>query len=397
MLKKEPQPETFTRSVEGVITREELKSLLSSGKQIRIKLGIDATSPDLHIGHAVPLWKIRELQELGHKAVIVLGDFTTRIGDPTGRSKTRPVLSPDEIKKNIQSIRRQAGKILLTSTKLLEFRKNSEWHGKMKSAYFLKLLSLVTHARLIERDMFQRRIKEGQEIFMHEMLYPVLQGYDSVAIQSDITIIGSDQLFNEHLGRFFQEKFGQRPQVIVTLRLLPGLDGKEKMSKSLGNYIGLEDLPQDKFGKAMRIKDALIIPYLETYTDAPADEIKNWKQKIERGENPMKAKLFFARALVSRYHGSKMAERAEKQFLRTFSKRETPSAIPIIKIRHGSWNPVELLVAGGLVASKSEARRLIDQRAIEINGDVVTNIKQSVDVKKGIVLRIGKHKFVRVE
>lgn len=396
MLKKELQPEIFTRSVEDVITREELKTLLGSGKQIRIKLGIDATSPDLHIGHAVPLWKIRALQEQGHKAVIVLGDFTTQIGDPTGRSKTRPVLAPDEIKKNTQSIRRQVGKILLTSPKLLEFRKNSEWHGKMKSADFLKLLSLVTHARLIERDMFQRRMKDGQEIFMHEMLYPVLQGYDSVAINSDTTIIGSDQLFNEHMGRFFQERFGQHPQVIVTLKLLPGLDGREKMSKSLGNYIGLEDSPEDKFGRAMRITDSLILPYLEAYTDVSLNTISVWKQKIDRGENPMKAKLFFANALVRRYHGGKIAERVEKQFLLIFSKKEAPTAAPSIKVRHGAWNLAELLVAGGLAVSKSEARRLIEQRAVEIDGNVMASSNQSVDIKKGTVVRVGKHRFVRV-
>jgi tyrosyl-tRNA synthetase len=240
------------RGVEDIITREETEHLLASGKKLRIKLGIDATSPDLHIGHAVPLWKIRALQDAGHKAVIILGEFTTRIGDPTGRDALRPVLAPAVIRRNTAALKKQLGMILRTDAAHFEFRSNMAWHGKIHEGDFLNLCAMVTHARLIERDMFQERIRQGKEIAMTEMLYPILQGYDSVAIKSDMTIIGSDQLFNEHFGRFFQEKFGQRPQVIITLKILPGLDGGAKMSKSLGNYIALNDAPQDKFGKAMR-------------------------------------------------------------------------------------------------------------------------------------------------
>jgi tyrosyl-tRNA synthetase len=221
----------FTRGVDDIITKDELAKLLASKKQLRIKHGIDATAPDLHIGHAVTLWKMRELQEQGHKAVIILGEFTTRIGDPSGRSSARPILPPEVIRKNVASIRKQVERIVLTDRSVYEVRKNSEWFGKMKTAEFLNLLTMLTHSRLIERDMFQERIKSGKEIVASELVYPVLQGYDSVMIKDDITINGSDQLVNEHMGRLFQEKFRQAPQVIVALKLLPGLDGGAKMSK----------------------------------------------------------------------------------------------------------------------------------------------------------------------
>ena len=363
--------ETFTRGVEEVVTREELEKRLKEKKQLRVQLGIDATAPDLHIGHAVNLWKIRGLQEAGHKAVIVLGDFTTRIGDPTGKSATRPVLAPAVIKKNIAALRKQAESILLTAPEVYEVRKNSEWFGKMKTAEFLNLLTMVTHSRLIQRDMFQHRIREGKEISMSEMLYPILQGYDSVMIQSDLTIIGSDQLFNEHMGRLFQERFGQAPQVIMTHKLLPGLGGGEKMSKSLGNYIGLTDSPKDKFGKAMRVLDSLILPYLEMYTNMPMLEIEHIKEEMEHGKNPMEAKMMLAEALVARYHGAAAARREKDAFIKVFSKGDMPDAMPEISLRAGAWNTVDLLVAAGIARSRSEARRLLGQWAVEIDGAVV--------------------------
>ncbi|MEK7082639.1 MAG: tyrosine--tRNA ligase, partial [Patescibacteria group bacterium] len=294
--------ELFTRTVEDIITRDERAERLRGKKQLRVKLGIDATAPDLHIGHAVNLWKIRVLQEAGHKAVIVLGDFTTQIGDPTGKSQTRPVLPFATITKNIAALKKQIEKILLTSPHVYEMRKNSEWFGKMKTIQFLDLLTMVTHSQLIQRDMFQQRIKEGKEITMSEILYPILQGYDSVMIKSDFTVIGSDQLFNEHMGRFFQERFGQKPQAIMTHKLMPGLSGGEKMSKSLGNYIGLNDSPKDKFGKTMRVLDSLIIPYLEAYTSMPLMEVDHIREDIKHGKNPMEAKYILAEALVARYH-----------------------------------------------------------------------------------------------
>ena len=284
------ESEIFTRGVEDIITSEELRKHLSHNKQLRIKLGIDATSPDLHIGHAVNLWKIRALQEIGHKAVIILGSFTTRIGDPTGKSATRPTLKREVIRKNARSLEKQIRGILLTSPGVYELRDNAEWFGKMRAQELLSLASLVTHSRLIGRDMFQERIKQRKEIVVSEMLYPILQGYDSVAVKSDLTIIGSDQLFNEHMGRFFQEKFHQQPQAIVTHRILPGLYGGEKMSKSLGNYIALGDPAKDKFGKAMSISDSLIVPYAELYTTIPMKEIEEMGRGLTKGKNPMEAK-----------------------------------------------------------------------------------------------------------
>ena len=388
--------ELFTRTVEDIITRDELAERLKSKKQLRVKLGIDATAPDLHIGHAVNLWKIRALQEAGHKAVIVLGDFTTQIGDPTGKSQTRPVLALTAIKKNIAAIKTQVEKILLTSSRVYEVRNNSEWFGKMKTAEFLNLLTMVTHSQLIQRDMFQQRIKEGKEITMSEILYPILQGYDSVMIKSDFTVIGSDQLFNEHMGRFFQERFGQKPQAIMTHKLMPGLSGGEKMSKSLGNYIGLNDSPKDKFGKTMRVLDSLIIPYLEAYTSMPLMEVDHIREDIKHGKNPMEAKYILAEALVARYHSAAIARREKEEFINVFSRGDVPDTMAEVLLKDGTWDMVDLLIAVGLAPSKSEARRLIRQGAVEIDGAGVEADKKQVMIKKGSIIRVGKRRFVRV-
>lgn len=390
------QSEIFTRGVEEVIVREETERMLASGKKLRIKLGIDATSPDLHIGHAVPLWKIRALQGAGHKAVIILGEFTTRIGDPTGRDASRSVLTDEVIRRNVAALKKQLGAILLTDKTHFEFRSNEEWHGTMREGDFLNLCAMVTHSRLIERDMFQERMKSGKEIAMAEMLYPILQGYDSVAIKSDITVIGSDQLFNEHFGRFFQEKFGQAPQAIVTLKILPGLDGGAKMSKSLGNYIALNDTPQDKFGKAMRLIDALIVPYLEVYTDVAMDEIRSVEQELAVGGNPRDAKLFFAEALVRRYHGATIAKKERERFVAMFSGGKVPDEMPEVAIPEGEMAAVDVLMALGLASSRAEARRLVVQRAVDIDGVVFDDSRSHMMVKKGMVVRVGKRRFVRI-
>ncbi len=389
--------EVLTRGVEDIITREETERMLASGRVLRIKLGIDATSPDLHIGHAVPLWKIRALQDAGHKAVIILGEFTTQIGDPTGKDATRPVLTTEVIRRNAAVLKKQLGAILLTDKTHFEFRSNEEWHGKMREGDFLNLCAMVTHARLIERDMFQERMRHGREIAMTELLYPLLQGYDSVAIKSDMTIIGSDQLFNEHFGRFFQEKFGQRPQAIVTLKILPGLDGGAKMSKSLGNYIALNDAPQDKFGKAMRLIDVLIIPYLEVYTDVAMEEIRRVEQELVAGGNPRDVKLFFAEALVRRYHGAAIAKKERERFVAMFSERRVPDEMSEIVIPEGAMLAVDLLAALGLASSRAEARRLIVQKAVDIDGIVMEDPRLAVGVKKGMVVRVGKRRFVRIK
>lgn len=396
MEKLTAQSEIFTRAVADIVTREELRKILRSKKQLRIKHGIDATSPDLHLGHAANLWKIRALQEEGHKAVVLLGDVTAQIGDPTGRTKARPVLSEKEIRKNAVSLEKQTGKILLRDPALLEVRRSSEWYDKLGVAGFLKLLSMATNARLLERDMFQKRMKAGEEIREHEVVYPILQGYDSVALESDLTVIGSDQLFNEHMGRHYQEKFGQRPQVIVALKILPGLDGREKMSKSLGNHIALNDSPRDKFGKAMRLPDPLLMSYLEAYTDVSLRDIREVEAGLKTGKNPMEAKLFWAGALVRRYHGAAAAKRERESFLRVFSQRELPENVQKMRVQHGSYDPAKLLAAVGLATSKSEARRLIRQGAVKVGGIVHTDPGRAVSVKEGTLIQVGRRKIFRV-
>lgn len=389
--------EVFTRGVADIITLKDLEGLLSHSSKLRVKHGIDATSPFLHIGHAANLWKLRSMQEAGHKAVILLGDLTTQIGDPTGKSKTRPVLSPREIENNIKSIKSQVEQILLTDSTVYEFRRNSEWFGEMKSLEFLKLVAQITHARLIERDMFQERIKKGEEINVAEMLYPILQGYDSVMLKSDATIIGSDQVFNEHMGRMLQERFGQKPQVIIALQIVPGLDGGEKMSKSTGNYIGLLDTPQDKFGKAMRLLDNLIIPYLEVYTDVSREDIKKTEQKLAKGLNPKEAKMFFAEKLVERYHGREVARQERERFVEVFSKKELPKDITALHLKTGSRETVELLLETGMISSKSEARRLLKQKAVEVDNLVLSEDDKIINIKKGTVVKIGKRKFIKID
>ena len=389
------ESEVFTRGDDEIIGKEALGAALRKGTKLKIKLGIDMTASTLHIGHAATLWKLRTLQEAGHKIQILLGDFTTRIGDPTGRSKARPVIAEKEIEKNARRIKTQVLKILHPQKNLLEIRRNSEWYGKMPTGDFLKIVSLVTHARLIERDMFKERIRKGEEIYVNELLYPVLQGYDSHMLESDCTVVGSDQLFNESIGRFIQEKFGGVPQAIVTLKILPGLDGGEKMSKSAGNYIGLSDAPRDKFGKAMSLSDNLIIGYLMMYTDVSQADIEKWREKILKGENPMQAKLFFAEALVRRYHGSNAARKEREYFLSLFSKKEIPDSVPTLSLPAGEYDALTLVVKAG-ASSKSEARRLIGQKAVRIAGKILSSPHEPVSIQPGLIIRIGKKRIFKV-
>lgn len=389
--------EIFTRSVEEVIKKDELQKLLENGRKLRIKYGVDVTATDLHLGHAVNLWKMRELQEYGHKVVFLIGDFTTKIGDPTGRLETRRRISAPDINKWAKGFIKQVSRILRTDRKVFEVRRNSEWYGKMSAEGLLGLTFFFTHARLIERDMFQRRMAENKEIAMPELIYPILQGYDSVMLKSDLTIIGSDQLFNEGVGRVLQEKFGQPPQVLITTSITPGIDGKEKMSKSLGNYIGLEDSAEDKFGKIMSIPDKLIVSYLTVYTDVSLEEIGAKEKKLKDGSNPMEVKLFLAEALTRRYHGEKVAQKEKEKFLKIFSRKKNPEKMPAVKLDYGLSDPIEVLLKTGLVSSKSEARRLIGQGAVDVDGRALANPSEKIEVKKGVVIKIGKRKFIRVQ
>jgi len=381
------------KNLEEIITLDEFKNKLKTKKQLRIKYGVDVTNPMLHLGHAVNLWKMRELQEMGHKVVFLIGDFTSLIGDPTGKSKTRPQRTKDQIESDAKEYQKQVSKILLTDKKVFEVRRNSQWFGKMKVEEFLSILSMVTHAKLIQRDMFQKRIKEGEEIYMHEMLYPLLQGYDSVVLESDLTIIGSDQLFNEMMGRFYQEKFGQEPQVIMTTTITPGLDGKEKMSKSLGNFVALTDSPKEKFGKIMSIPDDLIFQYLKVYTDLDSEKIKELESKVKKGDNPRDAKVVLAYEVVKKYHGEDDAEKEKNNFTDVFSKGGVPDKMPEYKLK-SKETVIDVLLNSKLVASKSDARRAIEQGGVSIDGEKVTNINA---VATPGILKKGKRHFIKIK
>lgn len=386
----------FERTTDQMFAPEELKRLLTSGRQLRIKYGVDVTAPYLHTGHAVNLWMMRQMQDMGHKVIFLIGDFTTRIGDPTGRDLLRPVLAVDDITRNAEAFIEQARMVLrFDDPQVLEIRRNSEWYNGMSAAELLQLLTMITHTRLIARDMFQARMQQGRDIYLHEMLYPVLQGYDSVALQSDLTIIGSDQLFNEMLGRFYQERSGQTPQVIITTKITPGIDGKAKQSKSLDNYIGLGHTPREKFGRTMKLPDALIATYLEVYTTVPLDEIA--KIKAGLSADPMRAKLFLASELVKRYHGAEVAEQERAWFLETFSQRTVPKDIPEIQLLVGQLSAFEVVKHFyGTTKSNSEIRRLFEQRAIERNGRKIGQSEDLVEVCHGDEWRVGKRAWFRV-
>ena len=382
------------RTGERVFSTEELVHKLRRGRPLRIKYGVDVTAPFLHIGHAVNLWMMRRLQEQGHVVVFLIGDFTTRIGDPTGRSGARVAPPRAEIDANAEEFIRQVGQVLLTDPRVFEVRRNSEWFDRMSVDEFLSLLGLVTHGRLIQRDMFQRRIEQGDEIFMHEMLYPVLQGYDSKMLDSDLTIVGSDQLFNELMGRTYQEKFSREPQVVVTTRITPGIDGKAKQSKSLGNYIALADTPRDKFGKAMSIPDDLIVQYLEVYTDVPMDRIEPLRQGLT---DPYAAKKLLAESLVDRYHGAEVAAGEREWWDRTFAERKTPEDIPVVPVS-GHRSLLDLIQACMPDRSRSEIRRLVKQGAVHVDDDRVDEaaLMSAPPGRDGAVLKLGKRHWFRL-
>ncbi|MFH0988019.1 MAG: tyrosine--tRNA ligase [Parcubacteria group bacterium] len=385
--------EFLSRNAVEIVVKDSLREKLRSGRQLRIKFGVDVTNPMLHLGHAVNLWKMRELQELGHKVVFLIGDFTSLIGDPTGKSKARPKRTSEQIDKDAKEYRRQVLKVLLSDSKVFEERRNSEWYKKMRVNEFLDLMAMLTHGRLIQRDMFQKRIKDGEEIYMNEMLYPMLQGYDSVMLESDLTVIGNDQLFNELMGRFYQERFGQKPQDIMTTIITPGIDGGEKMSKSIGNFVAITDEPEEKFGKLMSIADNLIVQYLQVYTKLPFAEIGTIEDGIKAGQNPRDAKMRLAFEVVKMYHGEKVATEAQENFINKFQKKETPDEMPEFDL--AGRNIVEALSESKLTSSNGEARRLIEQKGVKINDTVVESTETVV--KSGDIIKKGKRFFIRIK
>lgn len=397
---KEVDLSILGRTTDEIFSLTELKEKLALGRPLLIKYGVDVTAPFLHLGHAVNLWMMRYMQECGHKVQFLIGDFTTLIGDPTGKSKARKVPPPEEIEANAQEFIRQVGTVLLTDPEVFEVRRNSEWFEPMPVHEFLGIVGMVTHARLIQRDMFQRRIAAGDEIYMHEMLYPILQGYDSRELESDMTIVGSDQLFNEMMGRFYQERYGQKPQVVITTKITPGTDGKQKQSKSLGNYIALADSPRDKFGKVMSIPDDLIVSYLTVYTMIPMDEVKSVEAGLAEGSvHPMDAKKRLGSAIVSRYHGEAAGEAERTWFEETFSKRQTPDAAAMTTV---SVTPedttLDVLARCCPDDSRGALKRLVKQGGVKVDDERLSfdALMAPHALADGAVLRLGKLKWFRV-
>lgn len=388
--------ELFERSIHQIFGVETAKTLFSGNRQLRVKYGVDVTAPFLHLGHAVNLWMMRQLQDYGHKVIFLIGDFTTTIGDPTGKSSTRPIISAENIEQNAKAFIEQVGTVLRTDAAVFEIRRNSEWYKDMPMGKFVNLMSMVSHGHLIVRDMFQDRIKRNAEIRMHEVIYPILQGYDSVMLQSDLTIVGSDQLFNENMGRFFQEKFGQKPQTVMTSRITPGIDGKAKQSKSLGNYIALADTPRNKFGKVMSMPDELIVPYLEVYTTVPNAKVTAVVQALASGQlHPMDAKAYVGQSIVERYHGVDAARIEHDFFFDTFSRRQQRDDLPEIAVSE-NMDGVAVLKAINNEWSNTHIRRLFQQNAVRFSGTVISDPLKPFVGTEGGVLEVGKKIKVRL-
>lgn len=395
MSEREKIKELLTRGVEGVIVKDDLEKKLLSGKKLRIKHGVDPTTQDLHIGYAVVYNRLREFQELGHKIVFLIGDFTARFGDPTDKEKSRTLRDAKEVKDMAKDYIAQVGKIL--DLKKTEIRYNSDWYGQMKADELLLLMSHFSSQKMMERDMFQERIKKGETIGMHEPVYPVLQAYDSVMLKSDLTVIGTDQTFNELKARDIQKDFGQAPQDVVAMKLLVGTDGHMKMSQSLGNYIGITESASEQYGKAMSIPDEIIMDYFELATRVPEKEIEKIEKSLAKGSNPRDAKARLAKEIVTLYHGAKVAEKAAKDFEKTFVKKEIPDEIPEIKLPNLTQPLADILVTANLVSSKSEARRLIEQGGVKVDGAVIGEREEKIKPHEGMVIQVGKRKFVKVK
>ncbi len=390
--------ELLARGCEDLYTADELRERLAGaaeqGRQLRVKLGLDPTAPDIHLGHTVVLRKMRQFQDLGHRAVLILGDYTARVGDPSGVNKTRPVLSPQEITENAQTYFDQAGRILDTSEDKLEIRRNSEWLDKLSFADVLRLASQMTVAQMMERDTFELRYRDGVPIGVHEFLYPLMQGHDSICVEADVELGGTDQTFNNLVGRRLQENAGQPRQIVLIMPILVGLDGTEKMSKSKGNYIGITDEPADMFGKVMSIPDDLMDNYFTLLTDTPPERIAELTDASRT--HPREAKATLARAIVAQYHGTEAAEAAAAEFDRVFAQRNAPTDMPEIAVSAGQVNIVELVAASGFAKSKSEARRLVQQNAVSIDDRKINDIDAAVEPADGQVLKVGKRRFGRI-
>lgn len=387
--------EILNRGVDEIIDKNHLERELKSGKQLRIKFGIDPTGPKIHIGRAFQFWKLRDFQELGHKIVLIIGDFTATIGDASDKQAMRKPLTEKEIKENMKDYKKQIGKIL--DMKKVEVRFNSEWFNKMKVKDFVSLQMIFTAQQTIQRRNFKERWDEGKSIGLHELDYPLFQGYDSVAIKSDVEIGGSDQLFNLQAGREIQKFFKQKPQDIMTSKMLNGLDGR-KMSTSWGNIITILDTPQDMYGKIMSMKDELIDEYFELTTRLSNEEIEKIKKS---SDNPRDIKARLAKEIVKMYHGEKEAEAAEKEFNKVFRNKELPTDIPVFETSKNTYFILDLLFDTKLASSKNEAKRLVEGKGVEVQtGDrkeKITDWKKEANLEDGMIIKVGSRKFVKVK
>ena len=388
--------ELIARGTDEILLEEELVKKLEKGRPLRIKAGFDPTAPDLHLGHTVLVNKLRQFQELGHEVYFLIGDFTGMIGDPTGKNVTRKPLTREQVLENARSYEEQIFKILDRKKTKVVF--NSEWMGKMDAADMIQLASSQTVARMLERDDFSKRYKGGQAIAIHEFLYPLIQGYDSVELRADVELGGTDQKFNLLMGRQLQEQHGQEPQIVITMPILEGLDGVQKMSKSLGNYIGITDTPDDMFGKIMSISDDLMWRYFELLSFRPMQEIVGFRKKVEEGENPRDIKFLLAGEIIERFHDLAAARKARENFIARFQKGAMPDEMPEKMIASpGEGLPIaNVLRDGGLVSSTSEAMRMIKQGAVRIDGNKVTDKGLVCLPGTTHVYQVGKRRFARI-
>lgn len=394
------QLDLIQRGVEEIIPIEELeqkiKRSIETGIPLNVKLGADPSRPDLHLGHTVVLKKLRHFQDLGHQAILIIGDFTGMIGDPTGRSKTRPPLTLEETREFGKTYFEQASKVIDGSKAKIVY--NSEWLAKMTFEDVIKLASKYTVARMLERDDFEKRYRNGEPISIHEFLYPLAQAMDSVAIKSDVELGGTDQKFNLLVGRDIQREYGQEPQVILTMPILPGTDGVEKMSKSLDNYIGISEPPSEIYGKTMSIPDNLIYTYFELVTDVSKTELELIKKQLnDPSVNPRDLKRKLARAIVEQYYSKEAALEAEENFDKIFVRKEIPDEVMEVEIdKASSSNIISLLRSIGAAPSNSEARRLVDQGGVSINGEKITNVNATLQIPNESILKVGKRKFYKL-
>lgn len=394
------QLEFLKKGTVDVIREEDLKAKLErsakTGKPLRVKLGLDPTAPDIHLGHTVVIRKLKAFQELGHTVIFLIGDFTGMIGDPSGKNVTRPPLSREEIAANAETYKAQMFKLL--DPEKTELRFNGEWMDKFTAADFVKLTAKTTVKQILERDDFTKRMAEEKPISLHELLYPLVQGYDSVALESDIELGGTDQKFNLLMGRNLQREFAQVPQVIITTPLLEGLDGVNKMSKSLGNYIGIFESPGEMFGKVMSISDELMWRYYELLTDISMTEITGLRSRCEDGtENPRNAKVALAKLIISDFHSAAAADAAEDEFTRRFVKKEVPDEIEERVLAAGNHKLIDVIVETGLASSKGEARRLVEQGGVKVNGEKATASNAEIHIGgDGVLLQVGKRNFLKV-